>query len=156
MSFHFLYKRGGFIKIKIISIFVCLLLLIMIPVSAGSTIFKEIFQYEKQKNLNQEGFEAEIGMTGEEDPCVKLSGQYTKRGRYIIVSGTATSRDKQGPFQGVLRGSHFILQIPVRGRILNFVGRVSFNEDHTSFEGGWRIRGYRATGWIEGALNPRE
>lgn len=143
-------------KMKIITIFVSFLILTMVPVSAGSTIFKEIFQNEKQNNLNQGGFEAEIGMTGEEEPCVTLNGQYNERGRYIIMSGTATFRDKQERFQGVLRGSYFILQIPVRGSILNFIGRVSYNEDHTSFEGSWRIRGYRGTGWIEGALNPRE
>jgi hypothetical protein len=94
-------------------------------------------------------------MEGEEESFASLSGQYNKRGRLIMISGTATSKDKQGRFQGVLKGSFFILQIPVRGRIINFFGRVSFNEDQTSFEGGWRIRGNRASGWITGSLNPR-
>ncbi|UCB58903.1 MAG: hypothetical protein JSV67_01000 [Thermoplasmatales archaeon] len=108
-----------------------------------------------KKTLNLAGFEAEIGMDGKEESFASLRGQYNKRGRFIIISGSATSKDKQGRFQGVLKGNFFILQIPVRDRIINFFGRVSFNEDQTTFEGGWRIRGYRASGWIEGSLNPR-
>ena len=95
-------------------------------------------------------------MSGEEEPIASLSGQYNNRGRFTIISGTATSREKQGRFQGLFRGSFFILQVPIRGRIINFLGRVSFDDDQTSFEGGWRIRGYRATGWIEGFLNSRD
>ena len=141
-------------KIKIFSIFICLSLLLIMPITTGSTILKEIFQ--KQNIFNQGEFEAELGVRNKEEPCVILNGQYNIRGRYIIISGTAISGDKQGRFQGILKGSYFILQIPLRGRILNFVGHISFDDDHTTFKGIWRIRGFRATGWIEGILNPRE
>jgi len=143
-------------KIKIFSFLICALVLLLMPVATGSTILKEIFQNEKQNILNQGGFEAELGIKDKEEPCVSLNGQYTVRGRYIIISGTAKSGDKQGRFQGMLRGSYFMLQIPLRGRILNFVGRINFDDDRTSFEGACRIRGFRAAGWIEETLDSRE
>ena len=73
------------------------------------------------------------------------------RWRYIIVNGIATNGEEEKRFQGYFRGSYFILQIPLRGRIANIFGRCTIDEDNT-FRGAWRARGIRITGWIQGSF----
>ena len=101
--------------------------------------------------IQQGNFEAQIGFRGEERPFATLDGQYQSRWRFVTFSGTASTDDAQGRFQGMFRGNFIIIQMPVREKTVTVFARVSF--DQRNFEGNWRARGYRVGGWITGSLS---
>jgi len=103
-------------------------------------------------NIKQREFTAEIGVGDEKEPRVYLDGNYRLRGKFTIVHGTATNGEQEVRFQGLFRGNHFILQIPLRGRIVNIIGRYTIDENR-EFSGRWTIRGTEIKGWIKGTIN---
>ncbi len=103
-------------------------------------------------NLNRGEFTAEIGFGDEEETRVFLNGNYRARGRFTVIYGTATNGEQEVRFQGLFRGNHFILQIPLRGRIVNIIGRYTIDENR-EFSGRWTARGTEINGWIKGTIN---
>jgi hypothetical protein len=103
-------------------------------------------------NMNRGEFTAEIGVGDEEEPVVYLDGNYRLRGRFTVVYGTATNGEQEVRFQGLFRGNHFILQIPLRGKIVNIIGRCTIDENR-EFLGRWTARGTGINGWIKGTIN---
>jgi len=103
-------------------------------------------------NINQGEITAEIGVGDEEEPRVYLDGNYRLRGRFAVVYGTATNGEKEVRFQGLFKRSYFILQIPLRGRIVNIIGRYTIDENR-DFSGRWTIRGTEINGWIKGTIS---
>ena len=102
--------------------------------------------------INQGGFTAEIGVGEEKEPRVYLNGNYRARGRFTVAYGTATNGEKEVRFQGLFKGSYFILQIPLRGRSVNIIGRYTM-EENREFSGRWTIRSTELNGWIEGTIS---
>jgi hypothetical protein len=105
--------------------------------------------------LNRGEFTAEIGLAGEEEPRIFLNGNHRSRWRFLTVFGIATNGEQGITFQGFFRGTSFVLQIPLRGRIANIVGRCTFDENR-DFEGNWKLRGFfraNVNGWIRGTIN---
>ena len=138
-----LYDKGG-IKLKKI---LCAFLILIFLANVGQAQIA----IDNEKNSNRGGFEAEIGIIGSEEASIFLDGDFGMRWRYIVVNGIATNGEEEIRFQGFFRGSFFILQIPIRGRIVNIFGRCAIGEDN-NFRGAWRARGTRITGWIEGSF----
>lgn len=125
----------------------CVLLILIFLANMGQA--QLIINSEKQSNEN--GFRAKIGIGDSEEAQIFLNGNFRARWRFLVVYGTATNGEKEVRFQGYFRGSYFYLQIPLRGTIVNIIGRCSFNENN-EFRGNWRVRGTRTTGWIQGAF----
>jgi hypothetical protein len=103
-------------------------------------------------NINQGEFTAEIGIGDEEEPRIYLDGNYRLRGRFTVVYGTTTNGEQEVRFQGLFRGNHFILQIPLRGKIVNIIGRCTIDENR-EFLGRWNLRGTGINGWIKGIIS---
>ncbi len=103
-------------------------------------------------NINRGEFTAEIGVGDEEEPVVYLDGNYRVRGRFTVLYGTATNGEQEVRFQGLFKRSYFILQIPLRGRIVNIIGRYTIDENR-EFSGRWTIRGTGINGWIKGTIS---
>jgi len=103
-------------------------------------------------NINQGEFTAEIGVGNDEEHRIYLDGNYRLRSRFTVVYGTATNGEKEVRFQGIFRGNHFLLQIPLRGRIVNIIGRCTMDENR-EFSGRWTVRGAEINGWIKGIIN---
>lgn len=103
-------------------------------------------------NINRGEFTAEIGVGNEEETRIYLNGNYRVRGRFTVVYGIATNGEQEVRFQGLFSGSNFILQIPLRGRIVNIIGRYSI-EENKEFSGRWTVRGTEINGWIKGTIN---
>ncbi|MCJ7572598.1 MAG: hypothetical protein MUO82_12125, partial [Candidatus Thermoplasmatota archaeon] len=103
-------------------------------------------------NIKQGEFAAEIGVGDEEETKVYLEGNYRLRGRFTVLYGTATNGEQEVRYQGLLRGNHFILQIPIRERIVNTIGRYTINENR-EFSGRWTARGIGINGWIKGTIS---
>jgi hypothetical protein len=111
-----------------------------------------IQENQKIKNINRGEFTAEIGVEGEEEPTVVLDGNYRFRWRFTIVFGLATNGEREVRFQGIFIGSKFMLQVPLRGRIINILGRFTIDENK-EFSGNWIARGTGINGWIEGTIS---
>ncbi len=107
---------------------------------------------KKLFSFNQGNFEAGIGINGNDEPIINLDGNYRTRWRFITVNGIASNGDNQVRFQGFFRGSYFILQVPIRGNIVNIIGRCRFDTDKQEFSGQWGDRGTRLRGWIQGSF----
>jgi hypothetical protein len=103
-------------------------------------------------NINQGEFTAEIGVGDEEEPTVFLEGSYRLRCRFTLVYGIATNGENEVRFQGLFRGKFFILQIPLRGRIVNIIGKCNIDENR-EFSGRCIIRGTGINGWIRGTIS---
>ena len=103
-------------------------------------------------SIGQGEFTAEIGVGDETEPRVDLDGNYRVRQRFTVVYGTATNGEQNVRFQGLFRAGYFILQIPLRGVIVNIIGRYTINEDR-EFSGRWTIRGTEINGWIRGTIS---
>jgi hypothetical protein len=109
----------------------------------------------RNKPLDQsaEGtFTAEMGRRGSSDPEVYLDGEYKTRGRYKIISGTATAGEKQGRFRGIFYSNHFIIRVPTPRITITLFGRCTFDEQ--TFEGNWISRYPYSRGWINGEFTP--
>jgi hypothetical protein len=102
--------------------------------------------------IRERDFNATIGIGTNDEAQIFLNGNYHIRWRTLIVYGTTTNGEQQVRFQGLFRGSYFILQIPLRGRIINIFGRYIVDENH-DFSGRWIARGIGVNGWIRGSLN---
>ena len=111
-----------------------------------------IQKYQKILNINRGEFSAEIGVGEEEEPVVFLDGNYRLRWRFTIVSGLATNFEQEVRFQGLFIGNQFILKIPLRGRIVNILGRFTINGNN-EFSGSWIARGIGISGWIKGTIS---
>jgi hypothetical protein len=135
-------------KILILSIIGLLLTSGLISVSALKPN-KITFDIEKQGN-----FKAELGRHGSELPLVILEGKYQVHNRLIKLYGKASTEDKEGRFRGVIRGNHFIIQIPIVSRTLTIFGRFNQNEDN-SFQGIWIGRSLPIRGWISLTLTSK-
>ena len=128
----------------------CILLIIIFFANIGQAQLL----VNSERLSNQNGFQAKIGVRGSDEAQIFLDGKFRAGRRSIAVSGTATNGEGRVRFQGFFRGHFFILQIPLRGRIVNIFGRSSFNEDG-AFRGSWMVRGTstRITGWIQGSFS---
>jgi len=107
---------------------------------------------KKLFSFNQGNFEAEIGINGNDEPIINLDGNYRTRWRFITVNGIASNGDNQVRFQGFFRGSYFVLQVPIRGNIVNIIGRCRFDTDKQEFSGQWSARDTCLRGWIQGTF----
>ena len=101
-------------------------------------------------------FRAEMGIRGSDEPFVCLNGNYHMRGRYIVVSGTATAGERVERFNGVFRGTSFFIKTPIRGSIRTVFGQCRFSDERHTFTGVWITRGIAARGWITGVMRPIE
>ena len=99
-------------------------------------------------------FEAELGRRGNDESIISMEGNYQVKDRFIVIYGTATLREKEGHFRGVLKGNYLMIRIPIRGRAINLIGRFNFNDDSNTFQGLWMSRPLHLRGWITGALIP--
>jgi hypothetical protein len=102
-------------------------------------------------NINRGEFTAEIGVGDEGETRIYLDGNYRARGRFTVVFGTATNGEQEVRFQGIFKANYFLLQIPLRGRIVNIIGRYTV-EENREFSGRWIIRGTEINGWIKGTI----
>jgi hypothetical protein len=108
----------------------------------------------KQQSITSRGdFYAEIGLNGERKSFADLEGTIKNRGRILIVNGIVEKDNMERRFQGLFRGSFFILQFPINIRIGNIFGQVRINSDTKEFTGLWKTRGSRLNGWIKGSFN---
>ena len=109
--------------------------------------------FKQQSITNRGDFYAEIGLNGDQKSFANLEGTIKNRGRIIIVNGIVEKDNRESRFQGLFRGSFFILQFPINNRIGNIFGQVRINSDTKEFTGLWKTRGSRLNGWIEGSFN---
>ncbi len=100
-------------------------------------------------------FHGEIGLKNSDEPIVFLDGTYRTIRHIKIITGVATDGDqRQFRFQGLLHGRYLILQVPIRGRIINILCQISIDENNNEFAGYWKTRGItRLSGWIKGSFS---
>ena len=124
--------------------------------TSTKTLLSASIETPIEEGRDRGSFRAEMGIRGSDEPLVCLNGTYHLRGRYIVVSGTATAGDRVGRFNGVFRGTSFFIKTPIRGGIRTVLGQCRFNDERHTFTGVWITRGIAARGWITGVMKPIE
>ena len=103
-------------------------------------------------NGDQGIFEAELGRRGQDELILSMEGNYQDKDRLIVIRGIVTVGEKEGPFRGAFKGNIFVIRMPVRGKAITLIGRISFNEN--MFQGMWIGRPLNVKGWITGSFTP--
>lgn len=130
-----------------------IIVILGILLSLGTVVSSSIV--EQETNSSDRGsFTAEMGLRGNEQPIIVLSGDFREiRGRQVLY-GTVTHvrSDRTTRFQGMFARNHFVIQAGVRNQIINVIGRISsYDEETNEYHGNWfgfMVGQGRTNGWI--------